>query len=201
MDNDKITRVAKNLDIFANVAGKVAAAAGIVSLAAAALLLIFGRNMLDPSSIKLNLDFAVLHLGESAPVNERFFSLYAVSSALGAGILCFLVSYVCKLIRAILSPMKNGRPFEAGISDNIKKVAWAVLIGGLVSELMGVAARVMLIKAFRVDELFAATAAVAKTEYAFTIDLGFALFACVLFFLSYVFAYGRMLQQESDETL
>ena len=51
-----------------------------------------------------------------------------------------------------------------------------------------------------VGELFA-SAAVSKTEFVFTMNFGFVLIACIIFFLSYIFSYGQALQQESDETL
>ena len=96
--------------------------------------------------------------------------------------------------------MKNGRPFEEGISANLKKVGIWVLVGGFLSELVGIVARILLINAYSVDELFA-SAAISKTEFVLTMNLGFVLIACVIFFLSYIFAYGHVLQQESDETL
>ena len=107
---------------------------------------------------------------------------------------------VSKLIREILAPMKMGRPFEHGISENLKKVGWVVLIGGFFSELVAVMARILLMNAYSIKEIFSSEA-IAKTEFVFRIDLNFVLVACVIFFLSYIFAYGQMLQQESDETL
>ena len=82
----------------------------------------------------------------------------------------------------------------------MKKIGWGILIGGLLSELVGVVARILLIKAYSIDELFA-SATITKTEYIFTMNFDFVLIACVVFFLSYIFTYGQLLQQESDETL
>ena len=200
MNNTKMTRIAKNLEIFANVGGKITFAAGIICIVVAFMTLIFGGKMFAGGAITLDLDFIKFHLKENTHVNEQFVKLYVMAATLGGGILCFLVYYVSKVFRKILAPMKNGRPFESGISENLKKVGWGILIGGFLSELVGVVARMLLIKAYSIDTLFA-SAAIAKTEFVFTMNLDFVLIACVVFFLSYIFTYGQVLQQESDETL
>ena len=200
MDNNKMTRVAINLDIFANVGGKITAGAGIACIVIAILTLVFGSKMFDGSAVTLDLDFVKFHLNNNDYVNEQYLKLYAFAAALGSGIICFLVSYVLGVLRKILAPMKNGRPFEEGISENLKKVGLGVLIGGFVSELVGIGARILLIKAYSIDELFA-SAAITKTEFVFTMNLNFVLIACAVFLLSYIFTYGQVLQQESDETL
>lgn len=200
MNNSKMTRVAKNLDIFANVGGKITFCAGIVCILVAFLTLIFGGRMFADGAITLDLDFIKFHLSDNAYVNAQFVKLYVIAATLGGGIICFLVYYVSKVLRKILAPMKNGRPFESGISENLKKVGWGVLIGGFLSELVGVVARMLLIKSYSIDTLFA-SAAIAKTEFVFTMNFDFVLIACVVFFLSYIFTYGQTLQQESDETL
>ena len=156
--------------------------------------------MFAEGNVTLNLDFIKFHLNDSTYVNEQFVKLYVFAATLGGGIICFLVYYVSRVLRKILAPMKNGRPFEEGISANLKKVGIWVLVGGFLSELVGIVARILLINAYSVDELFA-SAAISKTEFVLTMNLGFVLIACVIFFLSYIFAYGHVLQQESDETL
>lgn len=200
MNNHKMTRAAGTLDILANVGGKLTAVVGAVCIVIAVLTLAFGSRMLSDAELTLDLDFIKFHLSDSAPVDEKMLKLYMVAGTLGGSVVCFLVYYVSKLLREILAPMKQGRPFEQGISGQLKKVGRAILLGGFFSELIGVVARFLLIRAFSVDELFA-SAAIAKTEYVFTIDLSFALIACVVFFLSYIFTYGQALQEESDETL
>ena len=200
MNTNKMTRVAKNLDIFANVGGTITAAAGIVCLVVALLTLIFGSKMFAEGPITLDLDFIKFHLSENASINERFVRLYVVAATLGGSIICFLVWHISKLIRRILSPMKTGRPFEFGISENLRKVGWAILIGWLLTEVVGVISRILLINAYPLDNLFVSET-IAKTELVFTCNLTFVMVACVVFFLSYVFTYGQVLQQESDETL
>lgn len=200
MNNSKMTRIAKNLDIFANVGGKITFAAGVVCVLVAFLTLIFGSKMFIGGSVTMDLDFIKFHLNDNSYMNVQYVKFYVFAATLGGGIICFLVYYVSKLLRKILAPMKNGRPFESGISENLKKVGWGVLIGGFFSELVGIVARVLLIKAYSVDTLFVSES-IDKIEFVFTMNLNFVLISCVVFFLSYIFTYGQMLQQESDETL
>lgn len=200
MNHNIMSRSAKNLDIFAKVGGKLAFAAGIVCIVTAFLTLIFGSKMFAGGVTALDLDFIKFHLKDSTYVNGQFLKLYVCAASFGGSILCLLLSYIFKLFREILSPMKAGRPFEKGISKHLKKVGWAVLIGGFLSELVGVAARILLIKAYSLHELFA-SAVIAKTEFVLTMNFDFVLLACVIFLLSYVFTYGQALQQDSDETL
>lgn len=200
MDNNRMTRVAKNLDIVANIGGKLTAAAGIVCVLVALLTLVFGSRMFADGAVTLDLDFLKLHLSDSAYVNAGYMKLYVCVATLGGSVICFLVCYIAKLLHAILVPMKNERPFETGISTHLKKVGWAVLAGGLLSELVGIAARILLTKAYSMDKIFISSA-ISEVEFVFDMDLNFVLLACAIFLLSYIFSYGQVLQQDIDETL
>ena len=200
MNNTKMIRTAKNLDTFVNVVKKVTFAMGIACIVIACLTLIFGEKMFTAGDLTLDLDFIKFHLNDHAYVNDEFIKFYVFTATLGGSVLCFLFSYVAKLLHKILSPMKIGRPFEPEISENLKKMGWVVLIVGLFSEVLGVIARMLLINAYTINELFVSPA-IAKTEFVFTINFNFVLITCILFFLSYIFSYGQILQQDSDETL
>ena len=76
MNNDKMTRVAKNLDIFANVGGKITAGAGVVCMVVAFLALVFGTKMFEMGDTTLNLDFIKFHLNNHSYVNVHFIKFY-----------------------------------------------------------------------------------------------------------------------------
>ena len=71
MNNSKMTRVAKNLDIFANVGGKITFGAGIVCILVAFLTLIFGSKMFAAGAITLDLDFIKLKIIRLHPLNSK----------------------------------------------------------------------------------------------------------------------------------
>lgn len=96
--------------------------------------------------------------------------------------------------------MKEGRPFEADIPANLKKLAWTVFVIGAVTQIAGIAERIILANAYPIEQILSSST-IAKIEYSYTIDFNFVLISCIILFLSYIFAYGQELQKESDETL
>ena len=115
-------------------------------------------------------------------------------------VICAVGWYFLKLLRGILVPMKEGRPFDEGISAKIRKLGWTVLIGGGVAETMRAVGEVFELKAYDLSFL-KLSPHVVDYSYTFTISLWFVVVALVLFFLSYVFRCGEALQKEADETL
>ena len=126
--------------------------------------------------------------------------MYAVIGTLGVSVICFIMYYIMNVLHKILTPMKNGRPFEEGISTYLKNIGWAILVGGSITEILGVVSRVLLVNSYPMNAIFTSEA-ITKMEFMFTINLNFVLLAIVMYLLSYIFQYGQQLQQESDETL
>ena len=121
---------------------------------------------------------------------------YLATTILGLG-----VGWLClKKLREILAPMKEGRPFEAGIASQIRQLAFILLIGGGILEAGWAVGTVFELKVYDLQRLFDPSA-VEKITYNYEIRLWFVLVALILLFLSYVFRCGEDLQRESDETL
>ena len=106
--------------------------------------------------------------------------------------------YCIKVLREILAPMIEGIPFAAGISNKIRKLAWVVLVGGFITEIGHAITASLEIKAYQIERLFNLEA-ISSVSYNFSLNLWFVITAMILFFLSYVFRCGEMLQKESDE--
>lgn len=130
-------------------------------------------------------------------------------SALRKGIVISLVTiiftvatgwYLLYVIRQILNPMKDGRPFEIGISSKVRKLAWVTLFGGAIIEACRVFGTVAELKAYDMSILLNSET-VLMYSYNYSFDVSFVIIAAILFFLSLCFKYGESLQQESDETL
>lgn len=200
MNNAKMIRAANTLDTLAKVAAGIFRVCGFVCLVFAVLVLIFGSKMFVPGSLTLDLDFVKLYLADSFQAVTGMIKLYAFFGVLAAGIFCFAAYYACTILRKIFTPMKDGRPFDPDTPANLRKMAWIVLIGGGLTQIVGIIERMILTKAYPMDEIFSSSA-IAKIEYVQTMDLSFVLVACVILLLSYIFSYGQTLQKESDETL
>lgn len=112
-----------------------------------------------------------------------------------------IISYLgIKELRLIIAPMKEGHPFEEGISKRLKRLGWLVLIGGGLSELALMTSRSLQMQLIPLDKLFN-TAYISSVHSNHVYGLSFLLIALLLFFLGYIFRYGEELQKESDETL
>lgn len=198
MDNKKMINSAKNLDTIAKVSGVCFRIVGIICIILTVVILAFGNKVNATNSITLG--FIKMYLTDKVNINTGYMQLYLAVGLLVVSVLCFMIDFGVKLIRRVLSPMKDGRPFEADIPANLKKMAWVVLIGGAIVQIIGIVERIILINACPVEQIINMDA-ITKLEYTFTIDFNFVLGFCIIMFLSYIFSYGQILQKESDETL
>lgn len=200
MSDKKFMNAAKSWDTVAKVCRSLFHAAGIVCLIFALLVLILGEKMYVPGSFSLDLDFIKLYLTDECLTETGWIRLFVMTALVTVGAVCFITAYGIGQLRGILAPMKEGRPFEESAPRKLRRIAWTILTGGLVVQLSAPVERFILTKACPMEQIFASPV-ITKIEYSYTMDFGFVLVACIMFFLSYVFSYGQKLQQESDETL
>ena len=201
MENEKLIKSANIIDRCLKIFRGFALAGVIVSAIFIPLTLIFGTKVIADAS---HLELGNLTL-KMAGDFSGYLDLEAVKKSILISLVCSVAAcgaawYCLRLLRGILAPMKEGRPFEAGIADRIRTLGWAVLIGGGVSECGKALADVCMVKAYDLSFLSAAPH-VEGVTFNYSIDLWFVWTALLVFFLSYVFRCGERLQQESDETL
>ena len=200
MDINKLTRTAGNLDTLAKVGAALTKAAAIVFLIFAALVFLLGENILSDISLNLNLGFLKIYLADAYYGLSPALKLYMAVTLTSASLVCWIFGYGLSLVRKVLAPMKQGRPFEEHIPGVLRKIAWLVIIGGTVTEVLGIINKALTMKAFPMEEIFSSPA-VDYIETVLDFDLNYVILGCVILFLSYVFQYGRTLQVEADETL
>lgn len=200
MNNDKFIRLAGTLDRIAKICAGIFRALIIVLLVFCALVLIFGDKMFDQSSLSMELAFIKLYLAPEYRSVTSMVKIYAVTSLLCATVGCAFLTCVCTILRELLAPIKEGRPFEKSVARNLRKIGWLTLIAGFVNQALVFIKLHFLIKAYPMDEIFSSPA-IERLEFKFVLDFNFILIFFVFLFLSYIFSYGHTLQQESDETL
>jgi hypothetical protein len=200
MNQKKLMTTAENMDKFVKIMAGFMNAAAIICTIFAALILIFGEAMFATGSTTLDLDFVKLHLSPEYQEITTMVQVYVLIGLIAGAIMLFGIYKGLGYLRNILEPMKTGRLFEKNVADNLKKIAWIVLLVGAVTQISAVVERILLTKVYPMEEIFA-SASIEKIEYAYTMDFGFVLVFAILMFLSYIFDYGQKLQQESDETL
>lgn len=197
MTDSKFMKAAKNWDVIAKSCDVLFRVVGIVLLVFAALVMIFGNKMYEPGSFTLDLDFIKLYLPEEYQSANGWIQAFTIIALLAVGAVCFAASYGIRQLRGILAPMKEGRPFEENMPRRLRNIAWTILAGGEGLQLVAVAERVILTKAYPLEQIFTPY----KIAYSFTMDFSCVFIFCVVMFLSYIFDYGQKLQKESDETL
>ena len=198
MNNKKMITTAGHLDTVLRITEGLMTVFAIVFAVFVVLAKLFGEKLTD-GSFTLDLDFIKLHLAQdaiAAGVIQNRMEVILFTGLIG----CIFIRYGLGFLRRILAPMKEGRPFEEEVAVNLKKVAWLLLIGGGLIQVIGLAERALLVRDLPMDAIFSAPA-IHSVEYVFTLDFGFVWLFCVVRFLAQIFAYGQQLQQESDETL
>ena len=200
MDNTKLVQSASLLDRVLAIMQGLTAAVIIASAVFIPLTAVLGEKVIaDASSLTLG----SLKFNLNGSVN--FLDIQNFKSSIICSLACAILAaaatrYCIKVLREILAPMIEGIPFAAGISNKIRKLAWAVLVGGFITEIGHAITASLEIKAYQIERLFNLEA-ISSVSYNFSLNLWFVITAMILFFLSYVFRCGEMLQKESDETL
>lgn len=199
MSNQKMITTAKNLDTILKIMEGFMKAFAIVFAVFFVLMKIFGEKMVA-GSFSLDLDFVKLHLsgeyGVAAGAGLNYIDMILISGCLGS----IAIKYALGALRSILAPVKEGRPFDQEVPAGLRKLAWIILAGGGLLQVLGMAGRALLARSLPMDVIFSSPA-IESVEYVFAMDFGFVWMFIVIILLSRIFEYGRQLQQESDETL
>lgn len=200
MSEKKMIAATKSFDTIAKVCKSIFEAVAIICAIFAVLILIFGEKMFDGGNITLNMAYVKLYLSdEIQPSTDPFRAFFMVLLAAGS-VVFFMISYGIKQFRAILAPMKEGRPFEISAPRKLRNIAWTTLACGCVFNIVSFVACIITTSVYPMEQIFSSPA-IEKIEIAYTMDFNFVFVFCAIMFLSYIFDYGQKLQRESDETL
>ena len=188
---EKMKRIAKGLDVVSIIlfvilaAALVALAVGGVALFAVCLR---SEKLLMLEEIKLP---GIPGIVDATVTDPAAFVRFCIAGMLLGALFMVGMLWIVHIIRRILSPMKEGRPFAGSVSRDIRTLGWIDLGFGVVNMIIsGVMGR-----------LLTKAVSVSSGSYTFPFSLNFLLTAAVLFLFSYIFHYGEMLQQQADETL
>lgn len=201
MKNEKFIKSSVVIDRILKIIQGFMVAGVIVAAIFIPLTAILGDKIIADAS---TVEFGTLSL--ALPGNFRDFldmgsiKLSIIVMLVSALITCAVAWYCLKKLREIMVPMKDGRPFEAGVGSQIRRLAFTVLIGGGIAEVCRTVANAFEVKAYDLSKLFNPDV-VKGISFDYDISLWFVVVALVLLFVSYIFRYGEDLQRESDETL
>ena len=201
MKNEKFIKSSVVIDRILKIIQGFMVAGVVVAAIFIPLTAILGDKIIADAS---TVEFGTLSL--ALPGNFRDFldmgsiKLSIIVMLVSALITCAVAWYCLKKLREIMIPMKDGRPFEAGVGSQIRRLAFTVLIGGGIAEVCRTVANAFEVKAYDLSKLFNPDV-VKGISFDYDISLWFVIVALVLLFVSYIFRYGEDLQRESDETL
>lgn len=193
---EKLTKTARVLDVLAKILFIFCIVAICMLIVANIFMAVAVSLPIDdlPKGLSMvfNLDdsdFVVFENGQFM-VTKQQFAIYVLSVSITEAIAVVILMIGAKLVRRILSPMKEGRPFEEGISDIIKKFGHFVLAATVICQFIQ----------FLLSTVFIAIGA--EPEPLPISISGEGIFAAIVIYLiSYIFRYGEELQKQADETL
>ena len=195
----KISKFANVLDVFFKILFWLQIAAAIVVLIFYCLML-FIPNSFENLSHTLsvgNLELTLLP-DFSPKISELniVFGLHIAVMLVNVAVACIAI----KIIRRILNPMKEERPFDSSVSRDLRKLGWLSLVLGFVVSFGKAVAEITTFAVYNVADLFTQEK-ISSIMLNETIDISFLVVPVVMFFMSYIFRYGEELQKQSDETL
>ena len=202
---DKLISTARKIDIVFKIAEIMLKIAFVACLVCTVIITAAGLFDLPAEMIgtgDLLLEFGPLTLTVAdayTPDFDRMLIQVAAMLVLGAG--CSFIGILCvKAIRAILAPMKDGKPFASETSKNLRKLGWLSLILGAAVQVMEAISLLTLFIVQKMDTLLISEK-ITHVNVNISFDPSFLIIPAVFFLLAYVFKYGEQLQTLSDETL
>ena len=201
----KLTSMARKIDVvfkIADVMLKIAFVACLVCIG----IVVVGKVFDLPDEMIGNVDQLLkfgplmLHIAEEhVPAFDSMLLQNALMCALAA-VICFVAILCVKTIRAILAPMKEGRPFHSEISQNLRKLGWLGLGISLLGQALEAVSLLTVAATMKLETLLISDK-ITHVDINVGFDLGVLIVPAVFFLLAYVFKYGEQLQNLSDETV
>ena len=196
---NKMQKTAKALDTLCKVLFWLAIAGSVVVAAVAVIAAFMGDEVMAETS-SLTLGPATFNLAEGYGPDAKYASglIFSMIPIVGLGVATVIIGL--NIIRGILTPMKEGVPFDGTMSKRIRKLGWFSLISGGVWSIISIILEALTLVVYDVEKIFIGDA-ITGIEVESDISLDFIIVSAVIFLLSYVFRYGEELQQQADETL
>ena len=204
MENKKMIGTAQKLDVLFKILQVIIVVGLIASCIIMIALTVINRMNPDVLSGTVNYSFtmgpaSVELTPEQTPDFAAVLPLGWVAFAL-SGTAALAVWFCLKYIRDILKPMKQGNPFHSEVVKDFKKLAWVVMITGIVRNIVNWVGTGIAVAQWNLAEL-ANVAGIQSVQVNVDFEFGFLVVFFGLLLMSYIFEYGTSLQQLSDETL
>lgn len=199
---EKLSRISKVVDKILMVVSRILIITCVVCTVLMGVLYFVDDTggVMTEGTWSLELGDLELQLAEDAVTHEMLQSeIIFFGSVLVVGVVFFC--YVIKVLRQILAPMIQEKPFAGSVSGDLKKLGWTLIIGNVVYGIVQAIVKAMLYTSFDIQNLLLSDKIVGVECTITVFDVKTILLGVLLFLLSHVFCYGEKLQQQDDETL
>ena len=200
---EKLIKTSEKLDFFFKVMQIVIILAMVIMLIATTALTFMNTGASDTisgDSKIIDISSIRLEISKEFIPDKKEFLIYTWITDILVLAIGTVIYYVVSVIRQILQPMKEGCPFDISIGYNIRKIANATILLGILSNVFSAVCALGTVYLFRISEMFA-DGAVSKVTANLSFDATFFIVYFILLLISHVFSYGAELQKLSDETL
>ena len=202
---EKLAAIARKIDIVVKIADVMLKIAFVVCLVvlgiiAAGMIFDLPADMIGEVTTQVELGPVTLQVAEGVMPELKSTLPWAALEFVLAAAASFAGILFVKAVSAILAPMKEGKPFDRAVSQNLRKLGWLSLILGAVVNVMEIVG-VYSMAAMHSIETLLISEKITHVSINMNADLSFLIVPAVLFLLAYVFRYGEELQTLSDETV
>ncbi len=163
-------------------------------------------NIINPDAVigdelnSISLGMISIDVADELVPSNTAIKVYGCVGLLLIVILLAFVYYFFQVLKNILKPMTEDKPFSPTVSKNLKKLGFATLALGIIINIIKWLETFATAHFYNIEQII-----ISENIKSFTVnynfDLSFLIICFVLFFLSYIFKYGEQLQQLSDETV
>ena len=193
----KMKQSANLLYKFFNVFFWLTIAATCVLVVASVVLLILN---IPPETLEIGIITFDLNT-DAVNFNDFKLKFLMITQMLSAIVSCVFAVFICKKLKDILRPIKNGEPFMDSACKNVRKLGNIMLIFGIASAIAQIVSTIAL-GIFMGDYGYIFT-----NDYILSCsiinkyDISWVIGALFMYLIAYIFDYGKQLQELSDETL
>lgn len=201
MNQEKMMKKARSIDGYVKIF-QVLMLVVAIGMVIGIIVVLFAKRKTFP----LNFDTIIflawrLKLADTTSVKASFNKANVITVLLVPLIVAGIIYYVLAIIRNILRPIQEGRPFESNVPQSIRKLAVLLLLGELITQFAKYLTVYLNTNLFDNFMNLFKDGVVEKVSINHTVSLVPVFMMLLLFLLSYVFEYGMELQRQSDETL
>ena len=193
----KCEKLLRKMCLVLNVLKGIALFSFITTILLAVFMFFVDINSIPLDSLRI--DIIDLTLKNDLFINKEMIAKILPVGLLLLGILFFVAYKMIEILESICKTALE-KPFDISIANSLVKLSKYILVGGLITNLIIIFRFIILTKPYNYNLLFNENY-VSDIQFKNQFSLTFLLEAALVYLLSYVFRYGKELQDLSDETL